>query len=160
MPSRSTEQMDDFHQIKTLILDTKTTDSQEANNGLAKRQKRAQNSMRFRASKKQKALYMEQQLNNLDKRVTKFKSKIHKLELENAWLRKQLISNQSPRDISTTFLLFTSTDNGTGTYKEKTFQESDGDRTPISSRRLKRAHKKVTKPTKYSRIHLSSLLNS
>lgn len=160
MPSRSIEQMDDFHQIKTLILDTKTADSQEANNGLSKRQKRAQNSMRFRASKKQKALYMEQKLNNLDKRVTKFRSKIHKLELENVWLRKLLISNQSPRDISTTFSLSTSTENGTGRYKDNTFQESDGDRTPISSRRLKRAHKKVTKPTKYSRIHLSSLLNS
>ncbi len=146
MPSRSTEQMDDSHQIKTLILDTKTYDSQEANNGLSKRQKRAQNSMRFRASKKQKVLYMEQQLNNLDKRVTKFRSKIHKLELENAWLRKLLTSNQSPRDISTTFSLSTSTDNGTGTYKDNTILETDGDRTPISSRRLKSAPRKSLSP--------------
>lgn len=61
-----------------------------------KRRRNLQASIKFRVNKKHKTLELENKLRKENETIEKLKLQLHKLEIENKWLRKFLIGGADP----------------------------------------------------------------
>lgn len=73
--------------------------STNTNNNLdeEKRRKNLEASIRFRIKRKNRLNHLQNQIKIEDGKIEDFKTKLHKLEIENACLRKMLLGNWDPK---------------------------------------------------------------
>lgn len=63
-----------------------------------RRRRNIEASIRFRVRKKNKIIQLENQINSENSKIEKFKINLHRLEIENACLRKMLLGNWNPKN--------------------------------------------------------------
>lgn len=85
---------------------TETNTIPNINYNEEKRLKNLQASIRFRVNRKHKTQDLQERIESANAKIAEYKSKVHKLEIENACLRKMLLGNWKPevaKDISEEF---------------------------------------------------------